>query len=151
MSRWLILSIMATGLAAAPLLAQDPAAPKTKAKAEPKAEASKTKTETKPKSETKPKTEPPKEEILDEKTVKERASYAIGMNFGKNLAQGIKQDGADVDVDLLLKGIKDALTKAKPAYTEAELSSAIAAFSKALESKAAVAGKAAADKNKKEG
>jgi len=151
MSRWLILSMMATGLAAAPLLAQDPAAPKTKAKAEPKAEASKTKTETKPKSDTKPKTEAPKPEVLDEKTVKERASYAIGMNFGKNLAKGIKQDGADVEIELLLKGIKDALTNAKPAFTEPELTAAIEAFGKALEAKAAVAGKAAADKNKKEG
>jgi len=148
MSRWLILSMMATALAAAPLLAQDPAAPKTKAKAEPKAEASKTKTETKPKSETKPKTEAPKPEVLDEKTVKERASYAIGMNFGKNLAQGIKQDGADVDVDLLLKGIKDALTKGKPAYTDQELNAAITAFGKALEAKAVVRAKEAAEKDK---
>ncbi|MBC7855181.1 MAG: FKBP-type peptidyl-prolyl cis-trans isomerase [Pirellulaceae bacterium] len=73
------------------------------------------------------------------------------MNFGKNLAQGIKQDGADVDLDLLLKGIKDALTKAKPSYSEPELTAAIEAFGKALEAKAASVGKAAADKNKKEG
>ncbi len=145
MSRWLILSLMATGLLVTPLTAQDTPASKTKAKVEPKAGPPKTKTETKPK------TEPPKAEPLDEKTVKERASYAIGMNFGKNLAQGIKQDGADVDLDLLLQGIKDALTKAKPAYSEPELTAAIEAFGKALEAKAATAGKAAAEKNKKEG
>ena len=137
MSRWLILSMMATGLAAAPLLAQDPAAPKTKAKAEPKAEASKTKTETKPKSESKPKTEAPKPEILDEKTVKERASYGIGMSVGRNVAQGIKQDGAEVDIDALLRGIKDVLTKTKPAYTDQEMTAAIEAFGKVLEAKAA--------------
>ena len=147
MSRWLILSMMATGLAAAPLLAQDPAAPKTKAKAEPKAEASKTKTETKPKSETKPKTEAPKPEVLDEKTVKERASYGFGMNVGRNVAQGIKQDGAEVDIDALLRGIKDVLTKTKPAYTDQEMNAAIEAFGKVLEAKAA----AAADTNKKAG
>jgi len=147
MSRWLILSMMATGLAAAPLLAQDPAAPKTKAKAEPKAEASKTKTETKPKSESKPKTEAPKPEILDEKTVKERASYGIGMSVGRNVAQGIKQDGAEVDIDALLRGIKDVLTKTKPAYTDQEMTAAIEAFGKVLEAKAA----AAADTNKKAG
>src|SRR5688572_7560252 len=111
MSRWLILTLFATGLLVRPLFAQDSTVPKTKAKAEPKAEAPKTKAATKPK------TEPPKAEPLDEKTVKERASYAIGMNFGKNLAKGIEQDGADVDLELLQKGIKDALTKAKPAYT----------------------------------
>jgi FKBP-type peptidyl-prolyl cis-trans isomerases 1 len=43
------------------------------------------------------------------------------------------------------------LTNAKPAFTEPELTAAIEAFGKALEAKAAVAGKAAADKNKKEG
>lgn len=146
MSRWLIFSLCACGLLLAPLSAQDTPPPKAKAKAEPKAEAPKAKAET-----TKPKTAPPKAEILDEKTVKERASYAIGMNFGKNLAQGIKQDGAEVDLDLLLKGIKDALTKAKPAYTDMELNAAIEAFGKALEGKAMAASKAASDKNKKEG
>ncbi|MFN0019632.1 MAG: FKBP-type peptidyl-prolyl cis-trans isomerase [Pirellulaceae bacterium] len=146
MSRWLIFTLFASGLLLAPLSAQDTPPPKGKAKTEPKAEAPKTKAET-----VKPKTEPPKAEVLDEKTVKERASYAIGINFGKNLAQGIKQDGADVDLDLLLKGIKDALTKAKPAYTEMELTAAIEAFGKALEAKAMAASKAAFDKNKKEG
>ena len=126
MPRWLIALLFAIGLVIAPLSAQETPPPKTKAKAEPKAETPKAKAETKPK------TEPPKAEVLDEKTVKERASYAIGMNFGKNLAQGIKQDGADVDLDLLLKGIKDALTKVKPAYTEPELTAAIEAFGKAL-------------------
>src|SRR5436190_9977093 len=147
MSRWLIFSLLATGLAAAPLFAQDPTTPKAKAKTEPKTEAPKSK----PKTEAKPKTEPPKAEVLDEKTIKERASYAIGQNFGKNLAKGIKQDGADVDTDVILQGIKDALTNAKPAYSEAELTAAIEAFGKALEAKTAAAGKAAADKNKKEG
>jgi FKBP-type peptidyl-prolyl cis-trans isomerase FklB len=150
MSRWLILSILATSLFATPLIAQDPTTPKTKAKAEPKTAAPKTKTETKPKAETKPKTEPPKPEVLDEQTIKERASYAIGQNFGKNLEQGIKQDGADVDIDVLLKGIKDALTQAKPAYTEAELTAAIEAFGKSLEAKAKKAGEDFLAKNKKE-
>lgn len=145
MDRRFLISLFAAGCFAAPLSAQETPPPKTKVKAEPKVDAPKAKAETKPK------TEPPKAEVLDEKTVRERASYAIGMNFGKNLAQGIKQDGADVDIDLLLKGIKDALTKGKPAYTDQELNAAIEAFGKALEAKAAMAGKLAAEKNKKEG
>jgi FKBP-type peptidyl-prolyl cis-trans isomerase FklB len=145
MSRWLMISLFAASLPFTPLSAQETLPPKAKTKGAPKAETPKSKTETKPK------TAPPKAEVLDEATVKERASYAIGMNFGKNLAQGIKQDGAEVDLDLLLQGIKDALTKAKPAYSEVELTAAIEAFSKALEAKAAVAGKATADKNQKEG
>jgi FKBP-type peptidyl-prolyl cis-trans isomerase FklB len=138
MSRWFILSLCASGLLLAPLSAQDTPPPKAKAKAEPKTETPKAK----------PKTEPPKAEVLDEKTVKERASYAIGINVGKNLVQGIKQDGADVDFDLLLKGIKDAWTKAKPAYTDKELNVAIEAFGKALEAKAIVRAKEAAEKDK---
>jgi FKBP-type peptidyl-prolyl cis-trans isomerase FklB len=70
------------------------------------------------------------------------------MNFGKNLARGIKQDGAEVDLDLLLKGIKDALTNAKPPYTEPELTAAIEAFGKELETKAAVRAKEAAEADK---
>ncbi len=150
MFRWLILSLLATSLFATPLLGQDPAVPKTKAKAEPKAAASKTKTEPKPKAETKPKTEPPKAEALDEKTVKERASYGIGMTIGRNVLQGIKGDGADtsdLDIDSLLRGIKDTLTKSKPTYTDEELNAAIGSFGKVIEAKA----RAAADKNKKDG
>ncbi|MGI8980479.1 MAG: FKBP-type peptidyl-prolyl cis-trans isomerase [Pirellulaceae bacterium] len=137
MSRWLILSLMATGLLATPLLAQDPAAPKTKAKAEPKAEAPKTKTATKPK------TEPPKPKAaaVDPK-VRERASYALGRNFGRNFLEGIKQDEADVDLDQLLRGIKDALAQSKPAYTEEELAAAGKIFEADLNAKAAVRAKA---------
>jgi len=138
MSRWFILSLFAAGLVAAPLLAQDPAKPKPKA--EPKAEA--------PKTGTKPKTQPPKEEPLDEKTVKERASYAIGLQLGGNLSQGIKQDGADVEIDQILKGIKDAFTGAKPAYTDEELDAAYTTFSKALQAKAAANAKDRSDKDK---
>ena len=143
MSRWLILSLFTSGLLITPLLAQDTPAPKTKAKAEPKAEVPKTKTETKPK------TAPPKAEVLDEKTVKERASYAIGMNFGKQVAQGIK-DGAEIDADLLFRGLKDALAKAKPAFTDQELEAAIEAFGKAIENKSRKDGEAFLAKNKKE-
>src|SRR6476620_3044835 len=99
MSRWLILSVLTTGLLVAAIHADDVPAPKTKAKAEPRAKAPLAASPTRPKTE-------PKEEPLDEKTVKELASYAIGMNFGKNLVQGIKQDGADVDTALVIKGFK---------------------------------------------
>ena len=145
MSRWLILSLLTTGLLFTPLHAQDAPSPKTKAKAEPKAAAPRTTTETRPKAES------PKEELLDEKIVRERASYAIGLNFGNHLAQGIKQDGADVDIDLLLKGIKDALTNPKAVYTDQEMNAAIEAFDKALEAKTVANSIAAADKNKKAG
>lgn len=150
MFRWLIVSLLTAGFIVGTLSAQETPPPKTKAKVEPKGAAPKTKAEA-PKTGTvpKPKTEPPKAEALDEATIKERASYAIGMNFGKNLAQGIKQDGADVDLDLLVNGIKDALTEAKPAYNDQELKTALDAFGKALEAKSKKVGEDFLAQNKK--
>ena len=52
---------------------------------------------------------------------------------------------------MLLKGVRDALTKPKPEYTDAELNAAIEAFDKALEAKNTATSKATAEKNKKEG
>jgi FKBP-type peptidyl-prolyl cis-trans isomerase FklB len=144
MSRWLILSVLTTGLLVAAIHADDVPALKTKAKAEPRAKAPLAALQTRPKTE-------PKEEPLDEKTVKELASYAIGMNFGKNLVQGIKQDGADVDTALVIKGFKDALSKAEPPYTDQQLNAAIEAFDTALEAKTFASRKTVAEKNKKDG
>lgn len=142
MSRSLTLALVTLGLLVSPLLAEDAPAPKTKTER---------KVEAKTKAETGSKTAPAKVEPLDEKAIRARASYAIGMNFGNYLAQGIKEDRADVDLDLLLKGIKDALTKPKGEYTDQELNTAIEAFDKALEAKNSATSKATADKNKKEG
>lgn len=144
MSRWLILAVIAVGLVSAPALAQETPAPK--AKVQPKGATPKG--STKAKTETpKAKAESPPKLAKSSKSVKEQASYAIGLNFGRNLANGIKQDGADVDIELLLRGIKDALTKAKPAYSDEELSAAMDQFGAELETKA----KGLAERNKKEG
>lgn len=152
MSRWLILSLLTSGLLLSPLHAQDAPPLKTKAsKAAPKVVAPQAKTKAQTKTQTSPGAESREEEALDEKIVRERASYAIGLNFGNHLAQGIKQDGADVDVELLLRGIKDALTNPKPAYTDEEMNAAIEAFDKALEAKTVATSIAVADRNKKAG
>ncbi len=147
MSRWLI-TLLSPALLCTPLLAEDEPAPK--------APAAKTKAalkETVPLTKIKPgeKAEPAKIEPLTEKTIKERASYAIGVNFGGQLLDGIKQDGADLDMELLVKGFKDALTKPKAEYTDEELDMAIQAFDKALVAKNTVTSKATAEKNKKDG
>ena len=152
MSRWLI-TLLAPALLCTPLLAEEEPAPKAPA---PKAPAAKTKAapkETVPLTKIKPgdKAEPAKIEPLTEKTIKERASYAIGVNFGSDLLDSIKQDDADLDMELLVKGFKDALTKPKAEYTDAELDMAIQAFDKALEAKNSATSKATAEKNKKDG
>ena len=53
-------------------------------------------------------------------TQKDKASYAIGMNFGKNLGEGLKKDEVDIDTDILARGFKDALTGSKLLLTEEE-------------------------------
>ena len=50
-------------------------------------------------------------------TVKQQRSYAIGLNVGRN----IKGDGLDLDVDVLIRGMRDALTGAKPGLTDDEI------------------------------
>ena len=138
----IIASFTLASVFSAVTLAQE--TPPPKVKTQPKAEAPKAKTEA-----PRTKTEAPKDEPeeLPPKAVKDQASYAIGLNFGKNLAQGIKQDNADVDIDLLLQGLKDALTNAKPKYTDEQMRIAMEAFGKELEARA----KGLADRNKKEG
>ena len=81
------------------------------------------------------------------KTVKEKVSYGIGTSIGKNL----KGDGLDVDLDLLMKGIKDALAGSKPLVSDAELREAMAAFQKEMRAKQEDRAKVQGDKNKKEG
>jgi FKBP-type peptidyl-prolyl cis-trans isomerase FklB len=65
------------------------------------------------------------------KTLKEKSSYAIGLNIGRNL----KKDGIQVDVGLLAKGIKDAMTEGKTFMTDKEIRETVRAFQKELREK----------------
>lgn len=149
MFRWLLFTALFPALFFTPANAEDAPGPKTKAA--PKAAAPPTKAVPLTKIAPGAKAEPAKIEPLTEKTIRERASYAIGVNFGSNLMDSIKQDDADLDMELLIKGFKDALTKPHPAYTDEELNLAIQAFDKALAAKNTATSKATADKNKKDG
>ena len=51
------------------------------------------------------------------KTDKDKISYSIGFGMGSNL----KNQGVDVDADKLSKGIKDGLSGAKPAMSQADM------------------------------
>src|SRR4051812_39993536 len=94
MSRWQILTLASVTLLAWPLLAEEGSSSKTKAavKAAVKGDVPAGKIEAGAKA------DPNKVEPLNDKTIKERASYAIGVNFGYYLGQGIKEDNAEVDV-----------------------------------------------------
>jgi FKBP-type peptidyl-prolyl cis-trans isomerase FklB len=82
------------------------------------------------------KTAPP----LALKTPKDKASYAIGQNIGK----AMKKDAVDIDPNILARGLKDALSGAKPAMTDEEAAAALQAFQTdmrgKMEAKAAATG-----------
>ena len=81
------------------------------------------------------------------KTQKEKTSYAIGMEMGK----GVKAQGIDVDNAILLQGLKDALTDAKPQMSEAELKQVITGLQQEMRQKQMQAEEAAAMENKTKG
>jgi FKBP-type peptidyl-prolyl cis-trans isomerase FklB len=82
------------------------------------------------------------EQTLTLKNQKEKISYIIGMDIGRNL----KTQSADIDADILARGIKDAFAGGKPLLTEQEVSETMGAFQKELIAKQ----QALAEKNKKE-
>ncbi len=80
-------------------------------------------------------------------SVQEQASYAIGVNIGRSLAE----EEAEINAELLIQGLRDALTKKKLALTDADMQKAVAAFSKEAQAKAEAKAKELGEKNKKEG
>lgn len=87
----------------------------------------------------------------DDKTVlkneKDKISYSIGINIGNNF----KNQSIDVDVDALVKGIKDAISGNKTLLSEKEVQETLTAFQNDMRTKQAERAKAMAEKNKKEG
>ncbi|MEK6539816.1 MAG: FKBP-type peptidyl-prolyl cis-trans isomerase [Deltaproteobacteria bacterium] len=81
------------------------------------------------------------------KNEKDKVSYSIGTQIGNNF----KNQSMDVDVDLLAKGIKDALSGGKLLMTEKEIKETITALQKDMMAKQAERMKVAAEKNRKEG
>jgi FKBP-type peptidyl-prolyl cis-trans isomerase FklB len=73
---------------------------------------------TKPATTTTPKkaTTPPAKKPLTLDTQKDKASYAIGLNIGRSM----KKDDVDVDPEIIARGMKDALTGAKPLLNDEE-------------------------------
>ena len=51
---------------------------------------------------------------------KDKFSYALGMNVGTNLGANLKKQGMTVNVDLIARGLKDALAGGKTLITEDE-------------------------------
>jgi FKBP-type peptidyl-prolyl cis-trans isomerase FklB len=81
------------------------------------------------------------------KNQKDKVSYIIGMEIGKNF----KKQSIDIDPDVLTRGIKDAISGGKPLLTEQEVQETMATFQKEMMAKQEELTKKLGEKNKKEG
>jgi FKBP-type peptidyl-prolyl cis-trans isomerase FklB len=81
------------------------------------------------------------------KTQKEKASYAIGLNIGK----GLHKDSVDVDTNILLRGLKDAMAGGKTLLTDEEAKSVMIALQSGLRKKQEAKMQVAGEANKREG
>ncbi len=87
------------------------------------------------------------EENLVLKNQKDKVSYIIGMEIGKNF----KKQSVDIDPDILTRGIKDAISGRKSLLPEQEIQETMAAFQKEMTAKQEELTKKLGEKNKKEG
>jgi len=81
------------------------------------------------------------------KNYKDKVSYIIGIDIGKN----IRNQSIDIDPDILARGIKDAILGKKPLMTEQEVQETMTAFQKEMTAKQAEVVKKVGEKNKREG
>ena len=81
------------------------------------------------------------------KTQKDKVSYSIGLDFGKNM----KSQSVELNLDILLRGIRDGLAEAKPALTDPEMQECMTTFQKEMMAKMQEKQKVVGEKNKKEG
>jgi FKBP-type peptidyl-prolyl cis-trans isomerase len=80
-------------------------------------------------------------------TPKEKLSYALGMDVGRQL----KAASVDVDPAILARGVIDTLTGSKTLMTDEELHAFMVEFQAQLRQKQVAMAKERGDKNKKEG
>jgi FKBP-type peptidyl-prolyl cis-trans isomerase len=82
------------------------------------------------------------QQTLTLKSQKEKISYITGLDIGKNL----KNQSADIDPDILVRGIKDGFSGGKVLLTEQEVRETVTVFQKEMIAKQ----QTLAEKNKKE-
>src|SRR5258708_7360290 len=69
------------------------------------------------------------------KSQKDKLSYALGMNVGTNLQSNLQRDEIEVDSNLVVQGMKDAMAGGKLLMTEAEARPALTELQKNLMTK----------------
>lgn len=79
------------------------------------------------------------------KSVRDKASYSFGMTMG----EGLKKQSVDVDIELLIQGIRDAAGPGKALLTEDQAIEAITAFEKDVATKKAEESKRFLAENKR--
>lgn len=87
----------------------------------------------------------------DDATVLHQLSYMQGFAIGQQMFQQFTQQGVELDEEVFLAALKDAMTGKEPAMTEEEMKTASAAIQKFLGDKYAAKAKEQAAKNKEEG
>ena len=87
------------------------------------------------------------EELPALKTEKEKVNYGIGVGVARNF----QRQALEVDLDLVFKGMRDALSGGKLLMTEDDLQKTMTAFQTELQKKLQDANKVATEKNKKAG
>ncbi len=87
------------------------------------------------------------DEIKTLKTKEEKISYGIGVSVGRNF----KMQGIEIDLDLMIKGLRDSFSGGKILLAEDDLRQTLNTYQEELVQKQAQVRKAAAEKNKKEG
>ena len=81
------------------------------------------------------------------KSQKDKMSYIIGMDIGKNF----KRQAIDIDPDILAQGVKDGISGGKALLSEEEARETLAAFQKEMMAKQEELAKKIGEKNKVEG
>lgn len=84
-------------------------------------------------------------------TQKDKASYAIGINIGKGLKENLTKDAVDINQEILLRGMKDALAGNKPALTDDETKAVLTELQNDVRKHAEELHEAEATKNSKAG
>ncbi len=80
-------------------------------------------------------------------TSKDKLSYAIGMNIGR----GLHRDNVDIDPNLLLRGLKDAMSGGRTLMTEEQAQATIVELQNQMRQKMQAEQQQAAETNKKDG
>ncbi|MDA8434114.1 MAG: FKBP-type peptidyl-prolyl cis-trans isomerase [Nitrospiraceae bacterium] len=81
------------------------------------------------------------------KDKKDKLSYSIGLDVGNAL----KRQGVDVNMDVMMRGVKDAVSGGKKLLTDEEVRDTMTEFSKELAAKKAEETKKIGEENKKAG